>query len=89
MFDLEGQIAPMTYEKLREWRNVKSKIPRYKYYPILDITLFKADGKKTLDRIAREIYYEFGIWAPSGIAEFFRFLEKLGVVRIKHIEEKE
>ena len=85
LFDLEGQMAPMTYQKLRKWREVRSKIPKYKYYPILDITLFKADGKKTLDRIIREIYYEFGIWAPKGIAEFFRFLEDLSVVKLKSL----
>ena len=82
LFDLEGQIAPLTYEKLKAWRDIKSSIPQYKYYPILDITLFKADGKKTLDRIIREVYYEFGIWAPEGIARFFEFLEKIDVVKL-------
>ncbi len=89
LFDLEGQIAPLTYEKLREWREIRSMIPKYKYYPILDITLFKADGKKTLDRIIREIYYEFGIWAPQGIKKFFKFLERLGVVKLMEVPKKD
>ncbi len=83
LFDLEGQIAPITYQKLRKWREIKAKIPKYKYYPILDITLFKADGRKTLERIIREIYYEFGIWAPEGIAKFFEFLEEIGIIRLR------
>ena len=88
LFDLEGQMAPLTHDKLKKWRKIKSMIPRYKYYPILDITLFKADGKKPLDRIIREIYYEFGIWAPEGIMKFFEFLEELGVVTLKSQHRK-
>lgn len=82
LFDLEGQLAPLTYDKIRQWWSIKDMIPKVKYYPIIDIVLFKADGKKTLERIIREIYYEFGVFAPDGIYELFKFFEKIGLVEL-------
>ena len=83
LFDLEGQLSPLKYDKIERWWRIKELIPRIKYYPIIDIILFKIDGKKTVSQIIKEVYYEFNFQRPEAIEELLEFFRELGLIEFK------
>lgn len=83
LFDLEGQLSPLKYDKIERWWRIKELIPRIKYYPIIDIILFKIDGKKTVSQIIKEVYYEFNFLRPEAIEELLEFFRELGLIEFK------
>lgn len=79
--DLSQRLKALSEEDQERWHKISKEYRRFRYVlPVL--ALYWADGKRSLGEIFRLIELETGLSAPEYLLEYFRFLEKMGLVEL-------
>jgi aminopeptidase YwaD len=80
---LDGHVRRLGEAERDAWWELGQRISKEASQTVPVLAQYWADGRRTVAEIGRQIALETGIEATSALVEYFRFVERLGLVDLK------